>query len=102
MMLQLRLRKQLVQNDEGVTSIEYAVIAFGVAFAILMTVSLLGSDLESQYDNLNTTTASSESSSGGSQPVSGSSSGSAGSKSVGGSGGGGGGAGGGDGDEEDF
>jgi pilus assembly protein Flp/PilA len=48
-------------QDEGVSAIEYALIAALIALVILITVVALGSSVESLYSNISTHVSSSSS-----------------------------------------
>jgi pilus assembly protein Flp/PilA len=41
-------------DQSGATAIEYAMIASGIAVAIAATVTLLGSSVKGQYENIST------------------------------------------------
>jgi pilus assembly protein Flp/PilA len=46
--------KNFIQNETGATSIEYAVIASGIAIAILATVNTLGSTVNGMWTSVAT------------------------------------------------
>ena len=46
------LRKRLVDDEQGATAIEYAMIAAGIAVAIVAAVSTLGSATSNLYANV--------------------------------------------------
>lgn len=43
---------RLVKDEKGTTAIEYALIAFGISVAILLSVQLMGSDVSALYDRV--------------------------------------------------
>jgi len=50
--LSMRSFRDFVRNDSGATAIEYALIASGVAGAIIATVMALGSSLQGMYQTV--------------------------------------------------
>lgn len=46
--------KSFIRNENGATSIEYAVIASGIAIAILATVNTLGSNVNVMWTTVST------------------------------------------------
>jgi pilus assembly protein Flp/PilA len=50
----MRSFRDLVHDESGATAIEYALIASGVAGAIIATVMALGSSLQSMYQSVST------------------------------------------------
>jgi len=48
----MRSFRDFVRNDSGATAIEYALIASGVAGAIIATVMALGSSLQGMYQTV--------------------------------------------------
>ena len=47
-----RLSERLTDDERGATSIEYALIAIGIALAIASAVVLLGSSLSAAYQSI--------------------------------------------------
>ena len=48
----MRSFRDFVRNESGATAIEYAIIATGVAGAIIVVVMSLGSSLQTKYQNV--------------------------------------------------
>ena len=46
--------KKFLKGEEGVTSIEYGLIAVGIAMAIVVVVFAIGTQLSSAYNNVST------------------------------------------------
>jgi pilus assembly protein Flp/PilA len=51
-LLSMRSFREFVRNDSGATAIEYAIIAAGIAAAIIVVVMGLGSALQSKYQSI--------------------------------------------------
>jgi pilus assembly protein Flp/PilA len=49
-----RLVKQFIADQSGATSIEYALIAAGIALAIIAAVSSVGTKLATKYTSIST------------------------------------------------
>lgn len=45
---------RFIADDKGATAIEYGLIAAGIAVAIMVTVGLLGDELNSMFDGIKT------------------------------------------------
>ena len=45
---------KFLKDDEGVTAIEYGLIAAGIALAIIVTVGLVGSALNTTFESVET------------------------------------------------
>ena len=43
---------QFLKNESGATAIEYGLIAAGIAIAIIVAVQLVGTNLETAFDNI--------------------------------------------------
>jgi pilus assembly protein Flp/PilA len=43
---------QFVKDESGATAIEYGLLAFGIAVAIVVAVTALGTQLNSNYTNV--------------------------------------------------
>jgi pilus assembly protein Flp/PilA len=50
----MQLIKRFLSNESGATSIEYALIAAGIALAIITAVNTLGTTLSGKFDAINT------------------------------------------------
>jgi pilus assembly protein Flp/PilA len=51
-LLSMRSFRDFVRNDSGTTAIEYAIIAAGIAAAIIVVVMGLGSALQTKYQSI--------------------------------------------------
>jgi pilus assembly protein Flp/PilA len=49
----MQLIKQFLSDDSGATAIEYALIAAGIALAIITAVNTLGTTLSNKFDSIN-------------------------------------------------
>jgi pilus assembly protein Flp/PilA len=49
----MKLLRRFLRDDGAATAIEYALIASGIALAILATVNGLGSNLNTVFNNVN-------------------------------------------------
>ena len=47
-----RTARRFVHNDDGATSIEYALIAAGIAVAVASTIMSLGGSVKAMYDRI--------------------------------------------------
>lgn len=54
-LISMRSFCDFVHNDSGATAIEYAIIASGIAGAIIIVVMSLGSSLQTKYESVSTT-----------------------------------------------
>ena len=45
--------KRFLSDDSGATAIEYALIAAGIALAIITAVNTLGTTLSNKFDSIN-------------------------------------------------
>ena len=50
----MQLIKRFLTNDSGATAIEYALIAAGIALAIITAVNTLGTTLSGKFNDINT------------------------------------------------
>ena len=53
MMRSLLSLRRLIENEEGVTAIEYGLIAAGIALAIVAVVNGLGTKLNTKFTSIN-------------------------------------------------
>jgi pilus assembly protein Flp/PilA len=49
----MQLIKRFISDDSGATAIEYALIAAGIALAIITAVNTLGTTLSNKFDSIN-------------------------------------------------
>jgi pilus assembly protein Flp/PilA len=49
----MQLIKRFLSNESGATAIEYALIAAGIALAIITAVNTLGTTLSGKFDSIN-------------------------------------------------
>ncbi len=49
----MRLIQRFLSDDSGATAIEYALIAAGIALAIITAVNTLGTTLSGKFDSIN-------------------------------------------------
>jgi pilus assembly protein Flp/PilA len=49
----MQLIKRFLSNESGATAIEYALIAAGIALAIITAVNTLGTTLSNKFDSIN-------------------------------------------------
>jgi pilus assembly protein Flp/PilA len=49
----MQLIKRFLSDDSGATAIEYALIAAGIALAIITAVNTLGTTLSGKFDSIN-------------------------------------------------
>ena len=49
----MQLIKRFLTNDSGATAIEYALIAAGIALAIITAVNTLGTTLSGKFNDIN-------------------------------------------------
>ena len=49
----MQLIKRFLSDDSGATAIEYALIAAGIALAIITAVNTLGTTLSNKFDSIN-------------------------------------------------
>jgi pilus assembly protein Flp/PilA len=54
-LISMRSFCDFVRNESGATAIEYAIIASGIAGAIIIVVMSLGSSLQTKYESVSTT-----------------------------------------------
>ena len=54
-LISMRSFCDFVRDDSGATAIEYAIIAAGIAGAIIVVVTSLGSTLQTKYQSVSTT-----------------------------------------------
>jgi pilus assembly protein Flp/PilA len=54
-LISMRSFWDFVRDDSGATAIEYAIIAAGIAGAIIIAVTSLGSTLQTKYQSVSTT-----------------------------------------------
>lgn len=48
----IRFLRSFVSNKSGATAIEYALIAIGVALAIIVSVGLIGTSVDATFKNV--------------------------------------------------
>jgi len=49
----MQIVKRFLSDDSGATAIEYALIAAGIALAIITAVNTLGTTLSNKFDSIN-------------------------------------------------
>ena len=49
----MQIVKRFLVDDSGATAIEYALIAAGIALAIITAVNTLGTTLSNKFDSIN-------------------------------------------------
>jgi pilus assembly protein Flp/PilA len=49
----MQMIKRFLSDDSGATAIEYALIAAGIALAIITAVNTLGTTLSNKFDSIN-------------------------------------------------
>jgi pilus assembly protein Flp/PilA len=49
----MQLIRRFLTDDSGATAIEYALIAAGIALAIITAVNTLGTTLSNKFDSIN-------------------------------------------------
>jgi pilus assembly protein Flp/PilA len=49
----MQLIKRFLSDDSGATAIEYALIAAGIALAIIVAVNTLGTTLSDKFNSIN-------------------------------------------------
>ena len=49
-----RIQEKFIKDESGATAIEYALIATGIALAIIAVINGLGTTLNGQYTSINT------------------------------------------------
>jgi pilus assembly protein Flp/PilA len=49
----MQIIKRFLSDDSGATAIEYALIAAGIALAIITAVNTLGTTLSNKFDSIN-------------------------------------------------
>ena len=50
----MKLLKKYLQDEQGATAIEYGLIAAGIGMAIVITVGLVGGDLDATFQTIQT------------------------------------------------